>query len=64
MRNATQNVVSNGPSLPAAEDSFEVSVVMDDEDSVYQRELASTQYTDADVVDVEVVNHSPFLAGY
>lgn len=65
MKKATHNAARSVPSLAGAEEAFEVSVVTDEaQHTIYHRGLASAQYMDADVVDVEVVNHSPFLAGY
>ena len=65
MSNASQQEVKSGPSLPPAEETFEVSVVTDDDrGNMYRGELAPVEYVHADVVDVEVVQHSPFLSGY
>ena len=65
MSNVSQQEVKSSPSLPPSEETFEVSVVMDDDQGhMYNGELAPVEYIHADVVDVEVVKHSPFLAGY
>lgn len=66
MSNASPKEVQSGPSLPPAEESFDVSVVMDEDQgtNMYSHELAPGDCIHADVVDVEVVMHSPFLAGY
>jgi len=57
------------PSLPPAEQTLDVSVVVDENQGRmyhhhHHHEVGEGSYYDADVVDVEVVNHSPFMAGY
>jgi hypothetical protein len=65
MRKEAHNAVINGPSLPPAAETFDVSVVADaDKDNLFHGGRNPGLYKDDDVVDVEVVNHSPFLAGY